>query len=653
MSLPRLFIKAATPIASIFLILAGILQLRTQIWVMGGIFILLAMVGFILSIRLLENIPFTTEEIEVLRPWIVPAVLWTIVFSLLTVSVFYVADNFLSPATNRAAAVTWLVSVTLGMLIVWGKRLPANEIPNFLEKIRANRVELFVLLMILILAFALRTIDLTTHPYPWSGDEASIGNEARRILNGEVTNFFDTSWSSQPNWSFLPTAITEVIFGKNILAVRLTSVLAGTLAVLFVYLAGRELFNPTIGLMAGAFLATLPHNVHFSRLGVNNVIDSFMSALIFWLIARGIKKDDPRYYYTAGAAAGLCLYTYAGTRLALILGGVTLLFLIIRQKGYLASHWKHLIAFSVATIVSAAPQAAFFVRHPDIFIGRLGQEGIFLNGWLTQQAALTGKSVWEILSDQFTRTTMVFIASSAPGNFFNSPNPYLTIFGSILFLSGMAYALAYVLQPRHFIVLTWFWAVILFGGILTLNPPANTRLLMTSPAVALLMALGAFKILEYLQKFKIVPKRVVAPIFVLIAGIIAYQNINFYMVEYKNKAYFEDANGEYAMEVGLMADKRGKDFQIFVLGAPRIFSGFPTISFIAPDNPRYDLNAENIEAFELPSNRNVGFFAIPENRQLLAEISQKYPGGEGGLVYRRTKPNEILFEYYILAPQTQ
>jgi 4-amino-4-deoxy-L-arabinose transferase-like glycosyltransferase len=441
-----------------------------------------------------------------------------------------------------------------------------------------------------------------------------------------------------------------MIFGKNIIAIRAISVLAGTLAVLFTYLAARELFNPAIALMAGAFLATMPYNVHFSRVGVHNVVDSLMSALVFWLLARAIKKDDPRYYYTAGAMAGLCIYSYAGTRLALILGVVTLLFLIIRQRSYLYSHWKHLASFFAAAIVSMAPQAAFFARHPDIFIGRLGQEGIFFNGWLTQQAALTGKSVWEILFNQFTRTTLVFIASPAPGNTFNSPNPYLTVFGSILFLLGMGYALAYLFEPRHFIVLIWFWAVILFGGILTLNPPANTRLLMTSPAVALLMALGAYKILEYLQKFRMIPERAVVLILFAIVCTITYQNIKFYMYEYRVKAYFQDANGEYAMEVGLMANKMGSDFEIFVLGAPRVFSGFPTFAFLAPGNPRTDLNAENIATLELIPKQKAGFFATPENRSLLAEIGQKYPGGKTGLVYRKPKPEEILFEYYILEP---
>ena len=59
-------------------------------------------------------------------------------------------------------------------------------------------------------------------------------------------------------------------------------------------------------------------------------------------------------------------------------------------------------------------------------------------------------------------------------------------------------------------------------------------------------------------------------------------------------------------------------------------------------------NAESVATFQLPASGEMGFFAIPENRQLLQQISEKYPGGESGVFYRKTKPDEILFEYYIL-----
>jgi 4-amino-4-deoxy-L-arabinose transferase-like glycosyltransferase len=537
--------------------------------------------------------------------------------------------------------------VLLGLLAVWWKGLRSGSW-HPVETVKANRWEVGLLAGILLLAFLLRTVLLTSHPYPWSGDEASIGMEASRILKGEITNFFDTGWSSQPNWSFVPTAITELIFGRNIIAIRMASALAGTLAVLFVYLFGREMFNPAIALMAGAFLAAMPYHLHFSRVGVANIVDSLFSAAMFWLIARGINRDDARYYYTAGAVAGLSIYTYAGTRLVLILAALTFLFLILRQKHYLATHWKHLFAFAGAAILSAAPQAAYFARHPDIFMGRFGQEGILLNGWLTARVAATGQSAAQILFNQFARTTLVFIASAAPGNFFNSPEPYLTLIGSVLFLLGMAYALSHLLEPRYFILLIWFWTVILFGGILTSNPPANTRLLMTTPAVALFLAIGSYKILEYLQKFSLIKPRAFTPALVLLSLVLMFQNVNYYMFTYRTNMYFQDANGEYAMEVGEMARSLGRDTSIYVLGEPRIFSGFPTLVFIAPDNFRMDLGAGNLEAFQLAKGEKAAFFATPENHALLATIMEKYPGGEAGYVHRKPRPEEILFEFYVL-----
>src|SRR5512139_761143 len=504
----RLFVKALAPIVSIALLFIGVILLRAKLWPAGTICLLLALAGFIYGMRLLEKSPFTSEELDLLRPFLPTLLVWLAVISLSLLSVYYVADTFISQGTNRMADIAYAASVILGLLAVWWKGLRSGSW-HPVEKVKANRWEVGLLAGILLLAFLLRTVLLTSHPYPWSGDEASIGMEASRILKGEITNFFDTGWSSQPNWSFVPTAITELIFGRNIIAIRMASAAAGTLAVLFVYLFGREMFNPAIGLMSGAFLATMPYHLHFSRVGVANVVDSLFSAAMFWLIARGINRDDARYYYTAGAVAGLSIYTYAGTRLVLILAALTFLFLILRQRRYLATHWKHLFAFAGGALLSAAPQAAYFARHPDIFMGRFGQEGIFLNGWLAAQVAATGQSVTQILFNQFARTTLVFIASAAPGNFFNSPEPYLTVIGSVLFLLGMAYALSHLLEPRYFILLVWFWTVILFGGILTTSPPANTRLLMTTPAVALFLAVGSYKTLEYLQKFSLIKPRAV------------------------------------------------------------------------------------------------------------------------------------------------
>ncbi len=222
------------------------------------------MVGFIFSVRLLERSPFTIDEIETLRPWVAPALLWSVVICLLALSALYVTDNFENVETDRIAAGSMGSQCFPWTIHNLGKELMVKSIERLLEKIRANRTELAILVMVLGLAFAVRTIDLSNHPYPWSGDEVSIGTEGACIVSGNVTNFFETGWSSQPNWSFVPTAITEIIFGKNIVAVRMASVLAGTLAVLFRVFDGPGTFQSQHSLDGGNFSRDSCHTMFTS-----------------------------------------------------------------------------------------------------------------------------------------------------------------------------------------------------------------------------------------------------------------------------------------------------------------------------------------------------------------------------------------------------
>lgn len=646
------FVRAAEPAFAIALTGVGIALLRGQIWLGGGVFLILGLASMAFSQYRLQKAPLTAGELKELQPILPSTILWITAFGLVLISTVFVADNIVNSETNRAAAILWIcgmVCAALAVAIPEIRKHKNDARKSLFERIRNHQRELIIATGILGLALLVRTIDLSMHPYPWSGDESSIGVEAGRILNGEITNFFDSGWSSQSNWSFVPTAAAEILFGQNILAVRLVSALEGVLAVLFTYLFGRTLFGPEIGLLAGVFLASLPYNVHFSRIGVNNIVDSLASALLFWLIAKSIKTEDLRFYFGAGLLAGLSIYTYAGTRLVAILGGCALLYVIVRQRKFLKAHVKHLLTFGAAAVLSAAPQAAYFARHQDIFLGRFGQEGIFLNGWLSHQIITTDRSAVAIIWEQFSRVTTTFIATPAQGGFMNSPNPYLSFLTSVLLLAGMGYAIANVGKIESFIILLWFWVPIILGGVLT-TPPENTRLLMTTPAVSLLIAIGLCQSVKYLEKTQVLPGRITLWVVFGIVCVTTFQNIRFYMFEYQSNYYFEDANGEFAMETALMARELGPDYHIFDLGSPRIFTGFPTIPFVDPKNPRTDLDSASVAALQIKPGEKAVFFAIPDNARLLTEIQQKYPGGRSGNVYRKPNPAEILFEYYILTP---
>jgi hypothetical protein len=292
--------------------------------------------------------------------------------------------------------------------------------------------------------------------------------------------------------------------------------------------------------------------------------------------------------------------------------------------------------------------AYYFANHPDVFIGRIGQEGILFNGWLLTHAQDTGQSVLAVLLDQVSKSVLVFIASGAPGLFYNSPYPYLTVIGSILLVLGMVYTFTKLGHSPNVILLAWFWAVVILGGVLTLNPPSNTRMVMTGPAVALFVAIGLWQLGQALERVGIpsVRRNLVAAALVMV---IALENVFFYFGEYRSHYYFEDSSGEFAMEAGQHLNQLGPYFALRVLGAPRVFAEFPTLSYLAPDHDIANLKADELETFTLPVDQGVLFAAIPENVSVLDVIEDRYPGGTRESVIRKSK-NEVLYYAYILPP---
>src|SRR6266851_3281683 len=105
------------------------------------------------------------------------------------------------------------------------------------------KLQPILLVIIVILGFFLRFIDVSNNPPGLYSDEASIGYNAYKI----VTTGKDEFGISHPLWfrSFgdykLPVYIYSVavamgILGKTELAIRIPSILAGTLTIFILYL---------------------------------------------------------------------------------------------------------------------------------------------------------------------------------------------------------------------------------------------------------------------------------------------------------------------------------------------------------------------------------------------------------------------------------
>ena len=365
-----------------------------------------------------------------------------------------------------------------------------------------------------------------------------------------------------------------------------------------------------------------------------------------WRYVQSI-RIAPSDYLWAGIAGGLTFYTYIGSRLVLALAVFVLAYTVIRQRGYLRSHFSHLGIFLAGVIVALAPEGFYFFQHYNIFITRWAQTNILSNHWLIDAAHNAGLSIPAFLWKHFTDTILVYISNPAIAGCFNSPLPYLTIIGSIFFLFGMGYAFSKLFQASMMILLVWFWSVIFFGGFMTQDAPANSRLVMSLPAVALIIGLGIYKFTDYLLKMKLINQQWQKIISAIIVLILIVQNIGFYFGVYYYQDYNEDANGELGQQTGLELQQLGPDYDLYLFGTPRVFAAFPTTVFLAPKNGLFDLTTDKIGSLTLrPGKRNI-FVAIPENLSDLMAISMKYPGGTWEATQRLYK-KEVLYYAYIV-----
>jgi 4-amino-4-deoxy-L-arabinose transferase-like glycosyltransferase len=648
-SIRKTIARAAGFVLAILLILVGITLMRDHQPLGGGIILLLAVALLLFSIHSIEKNPISDEDLLVVKPYLFPGLLCLVSAALAGLLIVNITENVRTTVSDHLASAEWLLSILCLLVgILWMVRWQPPRARSVWPWIKSNRLEFGLATFIVLASLAIRMVYLTQHPYPWSGDEASIGMEARRLLSGENTNWFSTGWSGQPNVSFLPTAISMLIFGQTFFAIKMTSVMAGTLAVLATYLLGREWFDEEIGLMAGAFVAAYPFHLQFSRIGVNNILDSLMAPLVLWLIFRAVRTRSIPAYLVAGIASGLTFYTYVGTRLVLAMAIGTLVYLIIRQRAFWKASRLQLGTYLAALLVTLAPIATFFIKNPMLFMTRLNQEGILLNNWLPNQIQQTGQSLGQVLFSQFSNTILVFFSQNA-NYFLNFDRPYLTALGAIFFVIGMAITFRYLFQPRYFILQAWFWSVIILGGLLTLNPPANTRLVMTIPATGLFIALGIWQLARVLLNLKVRLSWVYSLGFALVL-ILMIQNLYFYFGTYWQNHFSQDANSELAMEAGLQLQQLGNGFDFYVFGLPRVFAAFPSTEFLAPWVPKYDLAAADIPSLAFNPARGAYIIAIPENLALLQQVAQLHPGGKWQVIPRKVR-DEVLYYAYLLPPQ--
>ena len=374
-----------------------------------------------------------------------------------------------------------------------------------------------VLLIVLLLAFALRAWNLTGVPPGLTHDEANHGREAIGILAGQLRLFFPLNYGSEPLYSYT-VALSMALLGRGLFALRLVNVLFGVLTIAITTAWAAPRFGRAAALLGAALLAVSFWPLASSREALRAGMLPFfftLAVLGVWRIrnyelgirneeeephakiakdAKSAKKNVLRSWQSwrevfspatlvFAFAVAATLYIYLAARVSWLLFPLFLGYLALFHRSAFRRAWRPVVGGLLLAALLAAPLFLYLRAHPemqtrlDMLDGPL--QAIAAGQWRpvlanTSDALLA--FVWPGRGDQF-------LAYNIPGR------PVFDVVSAVFFVVGLAVCLWRWRRPAYAFLLLWL-AVGILPSLVT-GPTANTtRNLAALPAVFLIPAIG-------------------------------------------------------------------------------------------------------------------------------------------------------------------
>ncbi len=337
---------------------------------------------------------------------------------------------------------------------------------------------------VVLLAGLLRVIRLETIPGGFHVDEWGAADFALRYvvppLDRTISPFV-TGHSAQPALYFYVARLSLAAFGERIAGLRMSSVLAGSLAILPTFALISLLHNRRAAYLAAVLMATYHFHIHWSRIGLNNIWDTLWVPLILALFVWGWKHDRPGGAALAGLALGLSQYFYAGSRIGIFLLGYVVIrsWRTDRDDARLVSHLGRLVGMAA---VVAGPLAVFAALNPEIFSNRL-TSGLLWDPFATALPR-TAPTFLPSVPQQFIWSLLSFTAIPEGAGFYRPGVPLVIGLAVPLLLAGVLWQI----HRRQWLPVLWLGLTMFFGGFLLEALPASNHYAVAIPAICWLVA---------------------------------------------------------------------------------------------------------------------------------------------------------------------
>lgn len=494
---------------------------------------------------------------------------------------------------------------------------------------------------IVVLALFLRVYRVTSVPPSPYWEEAALGYDAYSILktgkdyhgNAFPLLAFSSFGDYKPSLYFYAIVPFIHLFGLDVLAVRMPSILAGVGIVVVLYFLAKALWNERIGLLAAIIYAIQPWSVQISRVGFETNLATFFIVLGLWAMVKARKY--PWFLLLGAVSMGLSLYAYHSARIVAPLLGIGVGMLWFKE------YWKDRKACVVAFVTACVMLSpiAWYVRSP-IIAQRAAETSIFsLLQPIIESNTLRDQDGGGVVSKLIHHRVMVFGYLFATKYFAQfSPN-FLFLYGDdnirhgtqefgvlyhweiVTVLVGL-YLIMEKKKREYWLILLWIGLASIPAALTTVSPH-TLRFLIASPAFALLSAIGGMRVLEGVLHTKPVILRGVL-FFVLTIWVLFDLTIylHYYFSHYASASARNWQYG-YRELISALEKNRKPDQKVFITreqGRPSIYYLF----FTAYD-PKSVQEYDRIAAKDQQELLEIGSYrfgdVIPSDKELLVASS--------------------------------
>ena len=579
---------------------------------------------------------------------------------LLSLIAFFAFSNNLYTDLNVSL---WLIGLGLIVWALWFPRPDLGEwtgrILNFFRQPKwdvsiSRQMVLLVIVMAVAIFFRVNRVGEVV-PEMFS-DQAEKLWDVYDVTQGQTRIFFPRN-TGREGLQFYLIAWTIKLFntGFSFLSMKIGTIFLGIVMLPYLYLLGKELGNPKVGLLAVFFAGVSYWPNILARVALRFILYPAFAAPSLYFMVRGLRTGQRKYFILSGIFLGIGLHGYTPFRAVPILVVVTFLlyWLHNRTRVNFQEAFLRLGLIVLISLIIFLPLLRVWIQMPEIFSQRTLTR---LTNVEVGSEMPTGLDLIGVFFSNLWNGLLMFNWDSG-GIWVNTIThaPSLDLVAGAAFFLGVSLILFRYLKNKHWEdgFLLYAIPVLMLPSILVLaypnENPAPNRAGGAAVIVFVIAALGIEAVLRAVREHTggQSGKRVALLIGVLLLLISAGQN---YVLTFETfPTQYRNSNVWNTSELGAVVEQFtntvGSSDQAWVVAYPHwvdtrlvgIQAGFPTKDFaIWPEDLETTLDIPTPKLFLLKIDDTDGMEAL----------ETYYPEGTASL-YEAKNPAQSFFIYYV------